>query len=79
MTRPDTGHQSMTIDADHRTLNAEEARRYLDAPITEAEREGILELARWFQRRYASPAERLAYVRCAYARWQRSRGRSLLP
>lgn len=74
MTPPGADHPRITIAADHRTLNAEEARRYLDAPITDAERDGILELARWFRRRYAAPAARLAYVRRAFARWHRTRG-----
>jgi hypothetical protein len=55
-------------------LEPAEARAYLDAPISEAEREEVLALIRWFQRRYPTPAERLAYVRRAYARWRRTRG-----
>jgi hypothetical protein len=57
-----------------RQLSPGEARAYLDAPLTEAEREGVLELARWFRRRYPTPAERLAYVRRAYERWRRAQG-----
>jgi hypothetical protein len=57
-----------------RTLTPEEARTYLEHPISEAEREEVLALARWFRRRYPSPADRLAYVRRAYARWQRTAG-----
>jgi formylglycine-generating enzyme required for sulfatase activity len=57
-----------------RTLGPAEARAYLDAPITQAERDDVLALVRWFRRRYPTPAERLAYVRRAYARWQRTRG-----
>jgi hypothetical protein len=57
-----------------RTLTPEEARAYLEHPISEAEREEVLALARWFRRRYPSPADRLAYVRRAYARWQRTAG-----
>ena len=58
----------------HRRLSPAEAREYLDAPMSEAEREQLQELVTWFQRRYPSPMERLAYVRRAYARWQRTRG-----
>ena len=57
-----------------RQLSQAEARAYLDAPLTEAEREGVLELARWFRRRYPTPVERLAYVRRAFERWRRARG-----
>ncbi len=54
----------------NRVLTADEARRYLEAPVTAEEREAVLELVRWFRRRYPTPAERLAYVRRAYARWR---------
>ena len=50
------------------------AREYLDAPVTDAERDELLALVRWFRRRYPTPLERLAYVRRAYARWQRTLG-----
>ena len=70
----------MSTDPDHllalqnRRLSPAEAREYLDAPMSDAEREQLHELVAWFQRRYPSPLERLAYVRRAYARWQRTRG-----
>ncbi len=61
------------LDAEvNRLLTADEARAYLDAPITEAERAGVRELCEWFMRRYPTPAERLTYVRQAYARWRRA-------
>ena len=56
-----------------RRLEPAEARAYLDAPVTEIEREDVLALVRWFRRRYPAPLERLAYVRRAYARWQQPR------
>lgn len=68
MTRPD-----LTAIA-NRELTAAEARAYLDAPTTEAERDEVRALAEWFQRRYPTPLERLAYVRRAYARWRRTLG-----
>jgi hypothetical protein len=68
MMRPD-----LTATA-NRTLTAAEARAYLDAPATEAERAEVRALAEWFQRRYPTPLERLAYVRRAYARWRRTLG-----
>ena len=57
-----------------RQLSPSEARAYLDAPVTEVEREELQALVDWFRRRYPTPLERLAYVRRAYARWQRMRG-----
>ena len=57
-----------------RVLGPAEARAYLDAPISQAERDEVLALVHWFQRRYPTPAERLAYVRRAYARWRRTLG-----
>lgn len=54
-----------------RRLTAEEFESIVKAPMSEAERAGILELIAWFRRRYATPAERLAYARRAYKRWQR--------
>jgi hypothetical protein len=56
-----------------RRLTAEEFRAYIDAPMTPEEREGILELVHWFERRYPTPLERLTYARQAYARWKRAR------
>lgn len=53
----------------NRTVSVAEMRAYLDAPISDFEREQILELARWFRERYPTGAQRLHYVRRAYARW----------
>jgi hypothetical protein len=59
----------------NRELSPEQARAYLSQPITPEEREGVLELVRWFRGRYHSPAERLQYARRAYRRWaQAARG-----
>ena len=52
-----------------RRLTADEVRARLNAPIRDDEREHVLALVRWFRRRYATPADRLAYVRQAHARW----------
>ena len=60
-----------------RQLSVEEVRAYLSTPVTDEEREEILQLARWFQRRYPTGAERLAYVRRAYARWARLAARTV--
>ena len=59
----------------NRELTLEEARAYLDHTVTPAEREGVLDVVRWFTRRYRTPLERLAYVRRASARWSRTVGR----
>jgi hypothetical protein len=59
-----------------RTLTEDEAREWLDSPIGDAEREQVLELVRWFTRRYPTPAARLAYVRQAYRRWHHSSQRT---
>jgi hypothetical protein len=58
----------------NRRLAPGEARAYLDAPVTDAERDEVLALVHWFRRRYPMPLERLAYVRRAYARWRRTLG-----
>ena len=55
-----------------RTLSADEVRAYLAVPILDRERDDTLSLVRWFRRRYPDPADRLAYVRRAYARWRRA-------
>ncbi|KPK15081.1 MAG: hypothetical protein AMJ62_10565 [Myxococcales bacterium SG8_38] len=52
-----------------RSLTAEAFDAYVNAPVSEGEREEALRLIRWFSKRYPTPAERLAYVRRAYARW----------
>lgn len=60
-----------------RRLGPEEVRAYLDAPVSDFEREETLALIRWFRRRYPTPAARLAYVRRAYKRWNATRGIAL--
>lgn len=56
------------LDAE-RQLSAAEFDAYVNAPMAEAERNDIRELAKWFTRRYPTGADRLAYVRRAYRRW----------
>lgn len=56
-------------DESNRTVTVAEMRAYLDAPVSDFEREQILELVRWFRLRYPTGAQRLSYVRQAYARW----------
>jgi hypothetical protein len=57
------------IEHSDRQLTAEEAEAYLSPPITQAERDEVVALIRWFRRRYPTVAERLAYVRRAHRRW----------
>jgi hypothetical protein len=57
-----------------RRVTVSELRDALDRPISEREREDVLDLVRWFCQRYPTPLERLAYVRRAYRRWQRRPG-----
>jgi hypothetical protein len=53
-----------------RRLSRHELAEMEAVPIEPGEREAVLALVRWFCRRYPTPAERLAYVRRAYARWR---------
>ena len=53
-----------------REVSAQDARGYLDRPMSADEREGVLALVRWFRRRYPTPVSRLAYARRANARWR---------
>lgn len=55
-----------------RVLSPAEVRAALAVPLGEAEEAEARSLIRWFRRRYPTPAERLAYVRRAYRRWQAS-------
>ncbi|MFO0588376.1 MAG: hypothetical protein U0441_12580 [Polyangiaceae bacterium] len=50
-----------------RRLSAEEFDAYVNAPMSEEERTGILESAAWFCRRYPTVLERLKSARRAYA------------
>lgn len=55
-----------------RRVSSTELREALDDPLSDAERDEILALKRWFTRRYPTGADRLAYIRRAYIRWQRN-------
>jgi hypothetical protein len=55
-----------------RILPADAFDAYVNAPVSEDEREDGLRLIRWFSKRYRTPAQRLAYVRRAYARWSQA-------
>jgi hypothetical protein len=57
-----------------RRLSPEEFRFYVEAPVSEWERENAAALITWFTTRYKTPLERLAYARRAQAR-SRARAR----
>jgi hypothetical protein len=59
-----------------RRLSAEEFEAYVRAPMSDAEREAILESIAWFMRRYPTPGERLAAARRAYAQWAKGMPRA---
>ena len=54
-----------------RDLTVVEFNAYVDAPMSDQEREGILESVEWFTRRYPTPGERLSAARKAYSQWVR--------
>ncbi|HUE89649.1 MAG TPA: hypothetical protein VMO26_26535 [Vicinamibacterales bacterium] len=62
-----------------RELTDDEIAQYLDAPVTEDERRGVLELVEWFCRRYPTPLARLHYVTRAHARWGATRPQGPTP
>lgn len=55
-----------------RRLTAQEFNAYVNAPMSQAELEGIWESVDWFCRRYPTVLERLAYARRAYQRWKQA-------
>ena len=56
----------------NRRLSVDEWQDRAAVPLTPDEIEHTLALVRWFRGRYPTAADRLAYVRRAYARWQRA-------
>jgi hypothetical protein len=49
----------------NRRLSNAEWHAYVDAPVTDREREDIVALITWFRHRYPTPAERVRYARRA--------------
>jgi hypothetical protein len=72
--RPSPEALARMRELSERQLSAEEVEAALRTPIDDTERDEILELVSWFRRRYPTPADRLAYVRRAYRRWQATLG-----
>jgi hypothetical protein len=56
----------------NRQLTVDEWRERAAIPLAPEEVEHTLALVRWFRRRYPTAADRLAYIRRAYIRWQRA-------
>jgi hypothetical protein len=59
------------VDEIERPVPPEEYERRLRAPLDPAEIEETAALVRWFTGRYPTVAERFAYVRRAWRRWNR--------
>ena len=58
----------------NRELSLDEWRAQAAVPLGQDEIASTLALVRWFRGRYPTVADRLAYVRRAYARWRRAAG-----
>lgn len=71
-----TPEQLASLEAwENRRLSPEEFAARVAAPWTEEERTDFDALVSWFQRRYPTPAERLAAARVLELQWARSTGR----
>ncbi len=70
VTAPDPAALARVRALAERQLSPDEVRAALAVPLGEREEEESRALIRWFRRRYPTPAERLAYARRAYRRWQ---------
>ena len=57
-----------------RRLSPEEFNAYVDAPLSEWERENTAALIAWFTTRYKTPLERLAYARRVQSRVKTAQG-----
>ena len=57
-----------------RRLTIAEFDNYVNAPMSDQEREEILASVAWFRKRYPTPADRLAAARRACIAWTRARG-----
>lgn len=58
-----------------RRLSSDDLDAYVDAPMSDAERDEIISLFEWYTRRFPTPLARLRDARRAWHRWTR-RGRS---
>jgi hypothetical protein len=71
MPRPSPEALHRVREIAERELSAEELDAYVHAPMSETEREEILESVAWFRKRYPTPGERLAAARRASQQWAR--------
>jgi hypothetical protein len=69
--RPDPETLERVRAEAERRLSAEEFNAYVNAPMSDAEREEILGLIAWFCRRYPTPLARLEAARRAWRNAQR--------
>ena len=67
---PPAADIARVAELSERRLTPEEFNAYVNAPMSQAELEGIRESIDWFCRRYPTVLERLAYARRAYRRWK---------
>ena len=65
---PSADERAWIAEQATRRLSPEEFRSYVEAPVSEWERENTGALITWFTTRYKTPLERLAYARRAQAR-----------
>lgn len=65
---PSADERAWIAEQAARRLSPEEFQSYIDAPVSEWERENAAALIAWFTTRYKTPLERLAYARRAQAR-----------
>lgn len=78
MTRfvPPTPEQLEAVRAyAERRLSPEEFRAWVEAPVSDAEREDAFALIDWFRRRYPQPIDRLRASRRCYTQWMRNLAR----
>lgn len=65
---PSADERTWIAEQAARRLSPEEFHSYVEAPVSEWERENGEALITWFTTRYKTPLERLAYARRAQAR-----------
>ena len=65
---PSADERAWIAEQAARRLSPEEFQSYVEAPVSEWERENAEALITWFTTRYKTPLERLAYARRAQAR-----------
>lgn len=64
--KPTPEHHAEIRTMSERALTREEFDAWVNAPMSDEERDGILDLIAWFTRRYPTPGERLRAGRVAW-------------